>query len=186
MKTICLLISWIRKSNQLLWRAMSWNLKKVKTNQNRLAVSKYGETNTRININVSILSKFCYLEPGLYLSITNTVETMNTLFQRRHNHSGNCITVEVSLGARKIEVDFAFEGSGFAFYNTDFGHFFGIKVGNEFGLMLRGKEPHKQKFAFNVVCILSLMITIDLFEYDFVGDTKALLLNCFFCFKAQG
>ena len=41
-------------------------------------------------------SEFYYLEPGLHPSITDTVEAMNTLTQQGHNHSENCITVEVS------------------------------------------------------------------------------------------
>ena len=41
-------------------------------------------------------SELHYLEPGLYPSITDIVEAMNTLIQERHNHSENCITVKVS------------------------------------------------------------------------------------------
>ena len=46
-------------------------------------------------------SEFHYLEPGLYPSITDTVEAMNTLSQERHNHSENCITVKVSRRTQK-------------------------------------------------------------------------------------
>ena len=45
---------------------------------------------------LSKLSEFHYLEPGLYPSITDLVEAMNTLIQERHNQSENCITVRVS------------------------------------------------------------------------------------------
>ena len=41
-------------------------------------------------------SEFYYLEPGLYPSITDIVEAMNILIQKRHNHSENCIKVKVS------------------------------------------------------------------------------------------
>ena len=41
-------------------------------------------------------SEFFYLEPGLYFSITDIVEAMNILIQERHNHTENCIKVEVS------------------------------------------------------------------------------------------
>ena len=34
-------------------------------------------------------SKFYYLEPGLYPSIADIVETMNILIQERHNHNEN-------------------------------------------------------------------------------------------------
>ena len=36
------------------------------------------------------------LEPGLYTSITDIVEAMNTLIQDRNNHNETCITVKVS------------------------------------------------------------------------------------------
>ena len=39
-------------------------------------------------------SEFYYLEPGLYPSITDIVEAMNTLNQERHNHSEICIKVK--------------------------------------------------------------------------------------------
>ena len=42
---------------------------------------------------VSKSPKFYYLKLGLYPSITDIVEAMNTLIQERHNHSENCITV---------------------------------------------------------------------------------------------
>ena len=36
------------------------------------------------------------LEPGLYTSITDIVEAMNTLIQETNNHNEICITVKVS------------------------------------------------------------------------------------------
>ena len=53
---------------------------------------------------LSKLSEFYYLEPGLYLSITDTVEAMRILIQERHNPSGNCIRVKVSRGTLKVEI----------------------------------------------------------------------------------
>ena len=35
-----------------------------------------------------------YLEPGLYFSITDIVEAMNTLIQERNNHRDTCITIK--------------------------------------------------------------------------------------------
>ena len=46
-------------------------------------------------------------------------------------------------------------------------------------LVMREKEPHKPKFAFNIFRIHSLMIYTEPNEYNFVGDTNALLLRCF-------
>ena len=122
--------------------------------------------------------EFYYLEPGLYTSITGIVEAMNTLNQERHNHSKNCITVEVSGRTQKVEIYLANEGSGLAFFSTDLGHIFGINVGNEFGVMLRGKRPHKPEFACDIVLIHSLMTYTGLIEYNIIGDTKAPFLRC--------
>ena len=124
-------------------------------------------------------SEFYYLEPGLYPSITDIIEAMNILFQERHNHSENCIKVKVSQRTQKVEIYLANEGSGLAFFSTDLGHIFGSNVGNEFGVMLRRKGPHKPEFAYNIVRIHSLMIYTDLIEYNIVGDTKPPLLRCF-------
>ena len=124
-------------------------------------------------------SEFYYLEPGLNPSIKDIVEAMNTLIQNRHNHSENCVTVEVSRRTQKVEIYLANEESGLAFFSTDLGHTFGIIVGNEFGVMLRGKGPHKPKFAYDIVRIHSLKIYTDLIEYNIVGDTKAPLLRYF-------
>ena len=124
-------------------------------------------------------SDFYYVEPGLYPSITDTVEAMNTLIQERHNHSENCVTVKVSRRTQKIEIYLAIERSGLAFFSTDLGHIFGSNIGNEFGVMLRGKGPHKQEFAYDTVRIHSLMIYRDLIDSNIVGDTKAPMLRCF-------
>ena len=124
-------------------------------------------------------SAFYYLEPGLYPSVTGIVEAMNTLIQETHNHSKNCITVKVSRGMQKVEIYLADEGSGLAFFITDLGHIFGSNVGIEFGVMLRGKGPHKPEFAYDIVRIHSLMIYTDLIEYNIVGDPKASLRRCF-------
>ena len=123
-------------------------------------------------------SEVYYLEPGLYPSITDNVEAMNILIQR-HNHSENCIKVNLSRRTQKVEIYLANEASGLAFFSTDMGHIFGSNVGNEFGVMLRGKGPHKPEFAYDSVRIHSLMIYTDLIEYNIVGDTKAPLRRCF-------
>ena len=68
---------------------------------------------------------------------------MNTLLQERHNHNENCIKVKGSRKTQKVEIYLANEGSGLAFFSTDLGHNFASNVGSEFGVMLRGKGPHK-------------------------------------------
>ena len=79
----------------------------------------------------------------------------------------------------KFEIYLANERPCFAFYIDYQGHVFGIDVGNSFGVMLRGKCPHKPKFAYDIVRIHSQMKYTDLIEYKLVGDTKAPLLRCF-------
>ena len=80
-------------------------------------------------------SEFHYLEPGIFPSITDIVEAMNTLFQEKHDQSGNCITVKVSGGrTQKVEVYLANEGSSLAIFSTDLGHIFISNIGNEFGV----------------------------------------------------
>ena len=111
------------------------------------------------NIN---LPETYYLDLGLYPSLTDIVEAKNTLIQERHNHSKICITVKVSRRTQKIEIYPANEGSGLAFFSTDLGHILGRNVGIEFGVMLRGKRPHKPDFPYDIKRIYPLMIYTDL------------------------
>ena len=121
----------------------------------------------------------------IYPSITDIVKTMNTLIQERHNHSEICIAVEVSRRTQKVEIYLANEGSSIAFFSTDLGHFFRRNVGDEFGVMLRRKAPHKLKFDYDIVRIHSIMKYTEVTEYNILGDTKAPFLPCFFS-EAQG
>ena len=116
------------------------------------------------------------LEPGLYTSITDIVEAMNTLIQERNNHNETCIAVKVSRRSQKVVIILANDTSGLAFCSTDLGHIFGNNVGNKFGVLMKGKGPHEPQFAYDIVRIHSLMIYSDLVEYSIVGDTKAPLL----------
>ena len=113
------------------------------------------------------------LETGLYTSITDIVEAINTLIQERNNHNETCITVKVYRRSQKIVTFLANDTSGLAFCSTDLGHSFGNNKGNQFGVLMKGKGPHEPQFAYDIVRILSLMICSDLVEYSIVGDTKA-------------
>ena len=119
------------------------------------------------------------LEPGLYTSITDIVEAMNTLIQERNNHNETCITVKVSRRSQKVVIIFANDTSSLAFWSTDLGRIFGNNVGNQFRVLMKGKGPHEPQFAYDIVRIHSLMIYSDLVEYSIVGDAKAPLLRCF-------
>ena len=119
------------------------------------------------------------LEPGLYIWISDFVADMNKLIQERNNHNETCITDKVSRRMQKVVIMLANDSSGLAFCSTDLGHIFGNNVGNDFGVLMIGKGPHKREFACDIVHIHSLMIYSDLVEYNIVGDTKAPLLRCF-------
>ena len=108
------------------------------------------------------------IEPGLYTSITDIVEAMNTLIQERNNHNETCITVKVSRRTQKVVIMLANDSSGLAFCSTDFGHIFGNNVGNEFGVLMIGKRPHEPEFAHDIVRVHSLMIYSDIVEYNIV------------------
>ena len=120
-----------------------------------------------------------YLEPGLYSSITDIVEAMNTLIQERNNHRDTCITIKVSRVTQKVNVYLANEKSSLAIFSTDLGHIFGGDVRNDSGILMSGKGPHEPTFAYDIIRIHSLMIYTDIVEYNIVGDTKAPLLRCF-------
>ena len=117
------------------------------------------------------------VEPGLYTSITDIVEVMNTLIQDRNNHNESCLTVKVPRRMQKVVIALANVISGLAFCSTDLGHPFGNNMGNEFGVLMIGKGP--REFGYDIVLIHSLMISSDKIEYNIVGDTKAPLLRCF-------
>ena len=61
-----------------------------------------------------------YLEPGLYSSITEIVEAMNTLKQERNNHRDTCITIKVSRVTQKVKVYLANEESSLASSNVQY------------------------------------------------------------------
>ena len=119
------------------------------------------------------------LEHGLYTSITDIVEALNTLNQESNNHNKTCITVNVSRRSQKVLIILANDTSGLAFCSTDWGHIFGKDVGNQFGVLMKGKGPQEPQFGYDIVRIHSLMIYSDIVEYNKVGDTKAPLLQCF-------
>ena len=119
------------------------------------------------------------LEPGLYISITDIVEAMNTLIQETNNHNETCIAVRVSRRTQKLVIMLANDSSGLAFCSTDLGHIFANNVGNHFGVLVKGKGPLEPQFANDIVRIHSLMIYSDLVEYNIVGVTK---LPCYAAF----
>ena len=118
-------------------------------------------------------SDFFSLEPSLYPSLTDIVEAMNTLIQEQHNRNESFKTAKVSRRVEKAEIDFANEAFGLSFFSTDSGHIFGKDIDLEFGVVLREKRPHKQKYAHHIVSIHLLMLYTDLIQYNIVRYTKA-------------
>ena len=128
---------------------------------------------------ISKTTEAYYLEPGLYSSITDNVEAMNTLIQERNNHRDRCITIKVSRVTQRVKVYLVNEESSQAFFSTDSVHIFGGDVRNDLGILMSGKGPHERTFAYDIVRIHSLMIYTDIVEYNINGDTKTPLLRCF-------
>ena len=79
------------------------------------------------------------LETGLYTSITDNVETTNTLIQEGNNHNGTCKTVKISRRTQKVVIMLANDTSGLAACSTDLGQFLGNKLGNQFGVLMKKK-----------------------------------------------
>ena len=79
---------------------------------------------------------------------------------------------------KKTEICLANEGSGLGFPSTNLGKLLRSIIGEEFGVSLNEKGPHKPEFVYNIR-IHSLMIYTDLLECNIAGDTKAPLLQCF-------
>ena len=93
------------------------------------------------------------LETGLYSSITDIVEGMNTLIQERNNHRDTGIAIKVSRVTQKVKVYLANEESSLVIFSTDLGHIFGGDMRNDSGILMPGKEPHEPSFAYDIVRI---------------------------------
>ena len=96
------------------------------------------------------------IEPDLHTSITDILEALNMLIQEKNNHNETCITVKVSRRTQnfcslKFVTMLANDTSGLAFCSTDLDHIFGNNVGNQFGVLVKGKGPHEPNFAYDIV-----------------------------------
>ena len=107
---------------------------------------------------------YYYLEPGLYHSITDIVEAMNSLIQKRNNHNKTCIGVKVDRRTQEIAFSLVNDESSWVISSINLGHIFGGDVRNDRGILMLGKGPHKPLFAYDIVRIHSLMIYTDIKE----------------------
>ena len=122
---------------------------------------------------------YFYHEPGLYHSIIDIVEAMNSLIQKRSNHNTTCIDVKVDSRTQKFTFSIVNDEFSLVISNIDLGHNFVGDVRNDRGILMLSKGPHKLLFEYNIVRIHSLVIYTYTAEYKIAGETKALLLQCF-------
>ena len=76
---------------------------------------------------------YFYLEPGLYHSITDIVEAMNSLIQNWNNHNTTCICVKVDRRTQKIAASLLNDEFSLVISSIDLGHIFGGDVPNDRG-----------------------------------------------------
>ena len=67
-------------------------------------------------------------------------EAVNTLMQERHYHRERRITVKMSRRTQNVEIYLAIERARLSIFCTGLGHIFGIIVGLDFGILVRGKN----------------------------------------------
>ena len=97
---------------------------------------------------LSKITEAYYLEPGLYSSISDIVEALNTLIQERNNHTVTCITINFSRVTQKVKVYPAIEESSLAVFSIDLGHLFGGDVRNDLGIIMCAKDSHEPTILF--------------------------------------
>ena len=81
-------------------------------------------------------SQFCFLEPGLYSAVTDTVDAMKHVNEERHNRNDSCFTAKVSRKTWKVEICLANGRSVMACFVSKLGHNYRSNVGDESGVML--------------------------------------------------
>ena len=114
---------------------------------------------------------------------------MNTLIQEKHNHSESCFILEVFRRTQKVKTYRANETFDLSFSSAEPRNIFGCNVGKDFGILLRGKKPHKFEFAYVFVRIQPLTIYTDLIEYNIFWrdrNSKTAFLLFGFTAKSRG
>ena len=119
---------------------------------------------------LSKTEEYFYLEPGLYHSITDIIEAMNSLIQNRNNHNKTWIGVKVNRRTQKIASSIVNDESSLVISSIELGYIFGGDVRNDRAISMLGKGPHKPLFAYDIVRIHSLLIYTDIVGYNLAGD----------------
>ena len=97
---------------------------------------------------------------------------------------GTITARNVSRPNQKDETYLANERCGVALFTKVSGQFYRSNVGNEFGVMFRGKGPHEPEFVHDILRIHSLLIYTHLIDSNMVGETKIPLLRWFPFFQS--
>ena len=90
---------------------------------------------------------YYYLEPGLYHSIFDILEAMNSLIQNRNNRNTTCIGVKVDRRSEKVIFSLVNDESSLVISSIDLGYIFRGDVRNDRGILMLDKGPHKPLFA---------------------------------------
>ena len=101
---------------------------------------------------------YYHLEPGLYHSITDIVEAMNSLIENRNYHNTIWNGVKVDRRSQKVAFSLVNDESSLVISSIDLGHIFGGDVRNDRGKLMLGRGSHNPLPAQDIVRIHSLMI----------------------------
>ena len=70
---------------------------------------------------------YYYLQPGIYPSITDIEEEMNSLIQSRKNHNTTCIGVKVDRRTQKVAFWLVVDELSLVISSIDLGHIFWVR-----------------------------------------------------------
>ena len=87
--------------------------------------------------------------------------------------------VSVDKVTQKIAIHLPEDQSVIIIQSTDLSLIFGCDLEqNQARVIMKRKEPHYPQYSYDIIRINSLMIYIDIIEYNILGDTKTPVLHC--------
>ena len=124
-------------------------------------------------------SDYYTLDPGLYPSISDIVNEMNTKIQERDSYEKITIGLHVDKTTQRISLSLSNRNSLLVTFSAYIGHVFGWEEAvYGMGVFMSGADPHFPKFPYDIVRVHTLMIYSNFVEYNTVGHTNAALLRC--------